>query len=489
MVLVKVLIVLLLLTQGSWSQSCPTELDADVIIIGAGMSGVAAANRLEELNITNVLIVEGSSQVGGRVTSTMFAGVRVSLGATWIQGTDPNAPMLHPLFQLVQSCPSVQDMRGVYTDYSNVTVFNAEGGPNKRELRYDDLESAYDALELTECVSLRTALNNSGWSPITPADNWIEWFCNDYCTGESPDDASVIIEIDQTPTSFVATEGSYGEDYFVTDDRGFQTIIECLANKTVVDGEARLLLNTVVNNVDLSNDNCVCVETDTNNQYCGKYAISTVSIGVLQANDQPTFTPALPIWKQDVIEQFGMARYIHIMMEFNEVFWNDSQHIGYIANERGQYPLFINLHRIFPEGPRVLMAVLTGDQVTRVHAQSEEQTISELEQLLSIIYPDANTTVIDYIIPNWIDNPLVRGSYTYLPVDFKQKYFALLAAPVGNLYFSGEATSMEYNGYVHSAYFAGRASADSVAAKLNSGTVMRGSYLLTALIAILVVLH
>ncbi len=147
MYVVKVLVVLLLVGRG-WSQICPTELDADVIIIGAGMAGVAAANRLDESNIKNVLIIEGNSRVGGRVASAEFAGVRVSLGATWVQGLDPAAPSLHPLYKLAQECPTLQGLQGMYNDYDNIAVYNAQGRPNQQELRFDAYDTALERINL-----------------------------------------------------------------------------------------------------------------------------------------------------------------------------------------------------------------------------------------------------------------------------------------------------------------------------------------------------
>ncbi len=76
--------------------------------------------------------------------------------------------------------------------------------------------------------------------------------------------------------------------------------------------------------------------------------------------------------------------------------------------------------------------------------------------------------MVNWIIPNWIDNPLIRGAYTYLSTGFKIDDFELLAAPLGNLYFSGEATSANFNGYVHGAYFSGIDTAELIASQITS---------------------
>ena len=61
----------------------------DVIIIGAGISGLAAANNLI-LNGFNVLILEGRERIGGRIHSESFANAIIDLGASWIHGVEEN---------------------------------------------------------------------------------------------------------------------------------------------------------------------------------------------------------------------------------------------------------------------------------------------------------------------------------------------------------------------------------------------------------------
>ncbi|XP_064404112.1 uncharacterized protein LOC135349512 [Halichondria panicea] len=466
------------------SQTYPQELDAEVIIIGAGMAGVSAAKRLDELDIKNVIILEGSSRVGGWLTSAEFAGVRVSLGPNWIQGIDPASPELHPLYRLAQECLQ-GGIRGVYMNYDSLTSFNSQGQQNEQELRWDDYDNALAAVRnlQSECVSLRQALNESGWTPTNAADNWVEWFNADFCFGEAPNDVSILSTMGKSYTSFAAPE-SEGEDYYITDTNGYETIIECLANEVVANGQGQLVLNAFVTTIDWSNDDCVCMSVNvsgTINQYCSRYAISTVSTGVLQS-ESIQFNPELPEWKKEAIQKFVLTRYIHIFMEFSEVFWNTTEIIRYIANERGYYPVFFNLNLIYPENPKILMAVVTGEEVDRIHSQTETETIAEIEQILSKIYPNSNTTVVDWIIPNWIANPLFRGTFTYLPTDFKSKDFKLLAAPVGNLHFSGEATSANFSGFVHGAYFSGIDTAELIASQITSKAMFaQAGFIITVL--------
>lgn len=56
-----------------------------VVVIGAGVAGIAAAVSLIEKRITQVLVLEASGRVGGRIKSHLFDGDKesVELGAQW----------------------------------------------------------------------------------------------------------------------------------------------------------------------------------------------------------------------------------------------------------------------------------------------------------------------------------------------------------------------------------------------------------------------
>ena len=85
------------------------------------MTGVAAANRLAELGITDFVILEAQDQLGGRMrTAEIAPGVNVNVGATWIHGVDPAEPRLHPIFDLAERCGGLS---GIYSDFDNITVY------------------------------------------------------------------------------------------------------------------------------------------------------------------------------------------------------------------------------------------------------------------------------------------------------------------------------------------------------------------------------
>lgn len=62
--------------------------DYDVVVIGAGASGLYAAVRLQEHGLS-VVVLEARDRVGGRLLSATVPGGSVDLGATWFWSNEP----------------------------------------------------------------------------------------------------------------------------------------------------------------------------------------------------------------------------------------------------------------------------------------------------------------------------------------------------------------------------------------------------------------
>ena len=68
----------------------------DIVIIGAGAAGLAAARRLQDKG-ASFRLLEAKPQIGGRVvTDSVTLGAPVDLGAHWL-----HSPALNPLTPLV----------------------------------------------------------------------------------------------------------------------------------------------------------------------------------------------------------------------------------------------------------------------------------------------------------------------------------------------------------------------------------------------------
>uniref|UniRef100_A0A2N9EC80 Amine oxidase domain-containing protein n=1 Tax=Fagus sylvatica TaxID=28930 RepID=A0A2N9EC80_FAGSY len=103
-----------------------------IVIIGAGMAGLTAANKLYTAtgfkDSFELCIVEGGTRIGGRINTSEFGGDRIEMGATWIHGIGGSP--VHKIAQEIHALESEQPwecMDGISEEPSHPTTI-AEGG-------------------------------------------------------------------------------------------------------------------------------------------------------------------------------------------------------------------------------------------------------------------------------------------------------------------------------------------------------------------------
>ncbi len=142
----------------------------DVLVLGAGIAGVAAAARLHTMGHT-VLVLEQSSRIGGRMWDVDFGGAHVELGANWIEGIPQ---WENPIWKIGQQI----GLRGNYThqegERPEPTLFDQRGRvpPAEAQKHHDRFARAMQLAFDVSCarhvsnqsdISLRAALMQAGW--------------------------------------------------------------------------------------------------------------------------------------------------------------------------------------------------------------------------------------------------------------------------------------------------------------------------------------
>ena len=466
----------------SGQPNCPNLDKPNVLILGGGIAGISAAKTLSDGGVTNFTIIEALSQIGGRVRTVELrpgSGISINAGANWIQGFDVNQRSKHPLWSIVNT-PSCGGIEGFLSNLDSLVVRNSRGADisESPRLRYDDYEMALAAVEtLSESlqssgrpdISVRNALSRSGWNVSTAEDEWVDWFYFDFCYAEPPDDSSLFNAIP------LPTYNDFGDDtgeYFISDNEGFFKVVRCLADEFLTGNDPRLRLNTIVRRIEWS-DECVCVEVEENGatqRFCGQYAILTFSLGVLI--DLQTagveFDPPLPQDLVNAVNQFRMAHYLNIVVEFQTRFWEDVEFIGFVNETNGRYfPLFTVLTHI--QTANVLFCTVTKELADRIIRQTEEETKQEIIAVINSAYNLTLRTsdIVTLILPDWDINPLFLGSYSNVPLGVTDETYTVLHKPLGGrLFISGEVTSRNYSGFVHGGYLSGIDTANLVLTEL-----------------------
>lgn len=118
-----------------------------IVIIGAGMAGVTAANKLYTAtgfkDLFELFVVEGGSRIGGRINTSEFGGDRIEMGATWIHGIGGSP--VHKIAQEIKALESEQPwecMDGSSDEPKTI----AEGGSDVSPTVVDSISSLFKNL-------------------------------------------------------------------------------------------------------------------------------------------------------------------------------------------------------------------------------------------------------------------------------------------------------------------------------------------------------
>ncbi|CAL5381886.1 unnamed protein product [Camellia sinensis] len=419
---------------------------SSVIIVGAGISGISAAKVLAEKGVDDIVILEASDRIGGRIRKDEFGGVSVELGAGWIAGVGGKEP--NPVWELARN----SGLRTCFSDYSNAryNIYDPSGKIFPSGLAADSYKKAVDSairkLRNQE-ANHDSELSEAPSTPKTPIELAIDFILHDFEMAE---------------VEPISTYVDFGErEFLVADERGYDYLLYKMAETflfTSSDGKImdnRLKLNKVVRELQHSRDG-VSLTTEDGCVYEANYVILSVSIGVLQS-DLISFRPPLPRWKMDAIEKCDVMVYTKIFLKFPYKFWPcgpEKEFFIYAHERRGYYTFWQHMENAYP-GSNILVVTLTNGESKRVEAQSDHETLKEAMEVLRNMFGPDIPDATDILVPRWWNNRFQRGSYSNYPIYFNHQHFDNIKAPVGRIFFTGEHTSERFNGYVHGGYLAG----------------------------------
>jgi polyamine oxidase len=162
-------------------------------------------------------------------------------------------------------------------------------------------------------------------------------------------------------------------------------------------------------------------------------------------------------------------------MQFNETFWpEDTQYFLYAdPTTRGYYPVFQSMSTEgFLPGSNIIFVTVVESQAYRAELQSDEETKEQILEVLRDMFPDKEIPdPIAFAYPRWSSEPWAYGSYSNWPVGTSLEMHQNLRANVDRLWFAGEATSAQYFGFLHGAWYEGREAGQNVAALLKDECV------------------
>lgn len=416
-----------------------------VIVVGAGLSGLAAAKSLQNQG-AEVVVLEANGHTGGRLLTdwSLGEGAPFEVGAGWIHGPSQE----NPAKQLADAV----DSQYFLTDDENLTVFDAEGEEISEEWLEEIAEDWEDVLtkvdnelELNDQRNLRDAIRDLAPGALRdPGVLWALSAFTEFSKGAPIEDLSAVYhdddEVFDLPDVVVAT--GY--------DRILAPFIEGLD----------IRLSTKVTGIAYESDDGVTVTTDKGD-FDADYAVCSVSLGVLKKGTI-AFDPPLPDDKKRAIDKVGFGSVTKLALKFEEAFWDEeTQYFGIMTETKGRWNYWVN-YRTFSQ-ENVLLGLSVGSYALVADAMSTEEMVEDGLDVLRDVWEDEVGEPIQVLETHWSTDPNTLGAYAYPRAGGRPGQFETLAEPVEDVvFFCGEHTTFDYAGTTHGAYLSGIRAAEEL---------------------------
>lgn len=412
--------------------------DKTVIVVGAGISGLAAAKKLHEKGF-KVIVLESQDKIGGRLRTNQSLGIAFDEGASWIHGIDGN-----PITTLADEA----GMTASFTDDESRKSYDI-GGVLRSSKIYDSTEEEFYTMlnSLSKngnpSQSFETTFNNL-YSTKAKDRLW-KFFLSTYLTFDTGD-------LDKL-SSQLYDEGEIFSGIEKIATNGYDTIAQYLAKDLTIQ------LNQRVTKVDYSNDKIKISHNGTISE--ADYAVITVPLGVLKANSIQ-FSPTLPQIKQTAIQKIGMNCVNKFLLTWNTAFWDDVQYISYTPEIKDKFNYFVNLKKVNPAA-NALMTFAYANYARQTETMTDAQVIDEIMIHLKDMYGNKIPNPTNMLRTKWQSNENSFGAYSYTAVGTEMQHFDDLAEEIDNkLFFAGEHTEIDYFSTAHGAYLSGIREADKI---------------------------
>jgi monoamine oxidase len=446
---------------------------ADVLIIGAGVAGLAAACDMSAAGLS-VCVIEARERIGGRIYTRRDeqTSLPVELGAEFIHGRPPE------IFKLAQAA------RLLVCDATERHWYMRDGVLRKADEFWSQLEEIMDGMKKSK-------------GRDQSFQEFLKAFGNGEGQREAKEVAAMYVEgFHAAHTEIIGVAGLNKENEAADEidgDRMFRILDGYDRVALWLHDEAQSLgatfhLRTIVQEVRWRRD---CVELmaaseDGTRMFTAPCAVVTLPLGVLQAGEGETgavrFEPPLPD-KERTVRSLAVGHVARITLCFRERFWDklrlrtkegdeDLSQLGFIHKPDAAIPAWWT-H--LPVHTPVLVGWAGGPVADRLPSGDSQllldHALSSLQSIFRIPRHQIEALLEESYTHDWQSDPFSRGAYSYVPTGALDAQTQLALPVEETLFFAGEATNTEgHSATVHGAIATGKRAAREVIKSRTHGT-------------------
>lgn len=410
-----------------------------VVVIGAGLAGLAAARELMRAG-HQVVVLEARDRIGGRIwTSNRWPDLPLDLGATWIHGSTDN-----PLSDVSDESGA----RRLLTSYERAVIYDTNGREisGRSEAKLDSVrEAMFEALRKAQDADADTSVRRTlaslerRYAGDPEALRFLNFCVSGSIEQEYAGDANRL-----SAHWYDSAKEFDGDDVLFV--QGFKVLTDYLAQGTDV------RLSQVVREVRWQTAE-IRVRT-AEREFAADQVVVTLPLGVLKNNDV-RFLPGLPEEKRNAISTLGMGVLNKCYLRFAHAFWPvDMDWLEYVPAKHGEWTEWVSFQRAMKKP--VLLGFNAADRGREIETWTDDQIVASAMETLKAIFGADIPQPIDWQITRWASDPFARGSYSYHALGSTPGMRDTLGRALSTrLFFAGEATHRDYFGTAHGAFLSG----------------------------------